>query len=406
VDEERSEPLFAGLKVIDAASYIAAPASATILADFGADVIKIEPPGTGDDYRHISNLPGMPQSNENYCWTVDDRNKRSIALDLKQKAGQGVLHRLVAAADVFITNYPLEVRRRLGLAYDQLSHINERLVYASMTAYGEEGPEATKRGFDSTAWWARSGLMDLVRPYADATPARSVPGMGDHPTALAMYGAIVTALYRRTITGKGAYVGSSLMASGLWANACFVQAALDHARFVDRPPRAKPYSALSNQYLCKDGRWLLLSLSIQQDEKGWPRFTHALGREHLTHDPRFATRPLRLQNAAQLLALLDEVFMTRDAREWMEALEAAGFTIAVVARTADALGDPQALANAAVVPLEGGRQTVSSPLWLKGSPKVPARRAPELGEHSDAILRAQGYDEAEIKRLRESGAVG
>jgi len=206
---------FEGLKVLDAASFIAAPAAATILADFGADVIKIEPPGEGDAYRNVSFQPGMPVGDTNYCWTVDDRNKRSLALDLKHPEAQNILHGLIAGADVFITNYPLPARRRLGIAYDQLAHINPRLIYASLTAYGEKGAEAEKPGFDSTAWWARSGMMEVVRPDAESLPARSIPGMGDHPTALALYGAIVTALFRRERTGVGAYVGSSLLASGM-----------------------------------------------------------------------------------------------------------------------------------------------------------------------------------------------
>jgi formyl-CoA transferase len=133
---------------------------------------------------------------------------------------------------MFITNYPPAVRHRLGIAFNHLSHINERLIYASRTAYGEHGAEANKPGFDSTAWWARSGLMDQVRPDARSLPARSIPGTGDHPTALALFGAIVIALFHRERTGKGAHVGSSLLASGVWASACFVQAGLNGARFI------------------------------------------------------------------------------------------------------------------------------------------------------------------------------
>ena len=139
--------VFSGLKVLDAASFIAAPAAATIMADFGADVIKIEPPGEGDAYRGVSFLPGMPISDRDYCWTVDDRNKRSLALDLKRPEARKIVHDLIIDTDVFITNYPPAVRHRLGIAFNQLSHINERLIYASLTAYGEHGAEANKPGF-------------------------------------------------------------------------------------------------------------------------------------------------------------------------------------------------------------------------------------------------------------------
>jgi crotonobetainyl-CoA:carnitine CoA-transferase CaiB-like acyl-CoA transferase len=398
--------IFSGLKVIDAASFIAAPAAATILADFGADVIKLEPTGEGDAYRNTSFQPGMPVADRNYCWTVDGRNKRSLALDLKRPEAQKILHRLVAAADVFITNYPPPARRRLGIAYAQVSHINARLIYASLTAYGERGSEADKPGFDSTAWWARSGMMDQVRPDAQSLPARSIPGMGDHPTALALYGAIVSALFRRERTGKGAYVGSSLMASGVWANACFVQAGLDGARFVPRPPRSEALNALSNHYRCRDDRWLILSISPAQDEKSWPLFAATIGRPELAQDALFADRPARLRNARALTALLDELFLGRDAVEWMHLLEAKGFIVALVARPSEALDDRQMHENGAIVPMRGSGYTVSSPLWINGVEKTPATPPPGLGEHSDAILREHGIAPDQIERLRAQGVIG
>src|SRR5215475_2618892 len=186
--------IFSGLKVIDCASFIAAPAAATVLSDFGAEVIKIEPPGRGDPYRALQQVAGNPTSPHNYVWMLASRNKKSVALDLTKPDARAVLHRLVAGADVFITNYPPPVRRRLGVTYEDLAPLNERLIYASFTGYGEVGDEAHRPGFDSNAWWARSGLMDVVRPHAGAPPARSAPGMGDHPSAIALYAAILTAL--------------------------------------------------------------------------------------------------------------------------------------------------------------------------------------------------------------------
>jgi crotonobetainyl-CoA:carnitine CoA-transferase CaiB-like acyl-CoA transferase len=398
--------IFSGLKVIDAASFIAAPAAATIMADFGADVIKLEPTGAGDAYRNTAFQPGMPKGDTNFCWTVDGRNKRSLALDLKRPEAKEILHRLIAEADVFITNYPPPARRRLGIAYAQVSHINARLIYASLTAYGEAGAEADKPGFDSTAWWARSGMMDQVRPDAHSLPARSIPGMGDHPTALALYGAIVTALFRRERTGQGAYVGSSLMASGIWANACFVQAGLDGARFVPRPPRSEALNALSNHYRCRDDRWLILAISPAQDEKSWPLFAATIGRPELARDALFVDRRARLRNARALTALLDELFLQRDAVDWMRLLEAKGFIVALVARASEALNDRQMHDNGAIVPMTGGGYTVSSPLWIDGAAKVPAAPAPGLGEHCDAILREHGVAPDEIAQLREQGVIG
>ena len=213
--------IFEGLKVLDCASFIAAPAAATVLSDFGADVIKIEPPGAGDPYRNLPNLPGYPHSEHNFAWMLEARNKRSLALDLSKPEGQAVLHKLAAEADVFITNYPPQVRERLGITHAHLAPSNERLIYASFTGYGEKGEEANKPGFNSNAYWARSGLMDLVRADEHTTPARSIAGMGDHPCAMAFYGAIVTALYKRERTGKGSHVASNLMANGVWAASCW-----------------------------------------------------------------------------------------------------------------------------------------------------------------------------------------
>src|ERR1700680_1741596 len=207
------ERVFDGLKVIDCASFIAGPAAATVLSDFGAEVIKIEPPGAGDPYRLLPKLPGYPLSPHNFAWLLEGRNKRSLALDLAKPDGREVLYRLAAEADVFITNFSPSVRKRLGITYEDIKPGNARLIYASFTGYGETGAEADKPGFDSNAYWARSGLMDMVRSEASATPARSVPGMGDHPSAMALYAAIVTALYRRERTGRGAEVGSSLLAN-------------------------------------------------------------------------------------------------------------------------------------------------------------------------------------------------
>jgi crotonobetainyl-CoA:carnitine CoA-transferase CaiB-like acyl-CoA transferase len=398
--------VFSGLKVLDAASFIAAPAAATIMADFGADVIKIEPPGEGDAYRGVSFLPGMPISDRDYCWTVDDRNKRSLALDLKRPEARKIVHDLIIDTDVFITNYPPAVRHRLGIAFNQLSHINERLIYASLTAYGEHGAEANKPGFDSTAWWARSGLMDQVRPDARSLPARSIPGMGDHPTALALYGAIVTALFHRERTGKGALVGSSLLASGVWASACFVQAGLDGARFIPRPPRTEALNALSNHYRCGDDRWLILAISVAQDVKLWPRFAETIGRPDLAHDPLFANRPARIKNARALVALLDEIFLQRNAEDWMRLLEAKGFVVALVARPSEAVHDRQMRENGVIVPLKGGGYTVSSPLWIAGVEKAVATPAPKIGEHGAAILRERGITEEQIAELGTKGVIG
>src|SRR5579863_8777244 len=310
------------------------------MSDFGAEVIKIEPPGMGDPYRRRGNpAPGRPALNPGFFF--DARNKKSLALDLRQDAGRKILHRLVESADVFITNYPPPVRDRLKITYADLQHLNERLIYASFTGYGESGPEASKPGFDATAWWARTGLMDLVRAGERVDPARSLPGMGDHPSAMGTHGAIVTALYQREKTGKGNYVGSSLLANGLWANACSVQAALCGDEVRPQPPRHEALSALRVHYQCKDERWLLLSIAA--DEWRWEKMKACLGDPALD-DPRFATVESRERHARDLLAQLDRVFASRDLAEWRRVLDAAGLIFGIVGETQDIAQNEQALA--------------------------------------------------------------
>lgn len=396
--------IFDGLKVLDCASFIAAPAAATVLSDFGADVIKIEPPGTGDPYRNLPNLPGYPHSEHNFAWMLESRNKKSLALDLGKPEAQAVLYRLVAAADVFITNYPPPVRARLGITHDHLAHLNDRLIYASFTGYGEKGEEANKPGFDSNAYWARSGLMDLVRADENTTPARSIAGMGDHPCAMAFYGAIVTALYKRERTGKGSHVSSNLMANGVWAASVLAQAKLVGAKFGERRPRERALNAVTNHYQCKDGRWLILSLL--NEDRQWPTLARCLGREDLVTDPRFATKPERHARSLELIKVFDEIFAGKPLAEWRAILDGNGLVFGVVGILDDIPNDKQMIDNEVLVPFENDTMlTISSPIWVDGARKVQPRKPPGLGEHSDEILRNAGYDEASIEKLRASGAV-
>ncbi len=396
--------IFEGLKVLDCASFIAAPAAATVLSDFGADVIKIEPPGAGDPYRNLPNLPGYPHSVHNFAWMLESRNKRSLALDLSKPEGQAVLHRLAAEADVFITNFPPAVREKLGLTYSKLAPLNDRLIYASFTGYGEKGEEANKPGFDSNAYWARSGLMDLVRADENTTPARSIAGMGDHPCAMAFYGAIVTALYKRERTGKGSHVSSNLMANGVWASSVLAQAKLCGAKFARRRSREHALNALTNHYKCRDGRWIMLSLL--NEERQWPALARCLGLENHISDPEFDTKAGRHARSVELIKIFDEIFATRDLAEWRGILDGNGLVFGVVGILDDIPNDKQMIENEVLVPFENDTMlTINSPIWVDGSKKVQPRRAPDIGEHSDEILRAAGYDEAAIQKLRASGAV-
>jgi crotonobetainyl-CoA:carnitine CoA-transferase CaiB-like acyl-CoA transferase len=408
MSDESSEGMLAGVKVLDVASFIAAPAATTIMADLGADVIKIEPPGTGDPFRHLRNSPGNPPSDVDYAYLVDNRNKRGLALDLKTAEGRSALYRMAETADVFVTNLPLPARGRLKVAYDDLKPLNERLIYASLTAYGETGPEANNTGFDSTALWARTGLMDMVRPTPDSAPARSLPGMGDHPTAVALFGAIMSALYKRERTGKGSMVSTNLLANGLWSNAIHVQAMLCGAEFKRRPARENATSALHNLYRTSDDRWM--HIVVIPEDKRWPVLCEAIGRSDLIADDRFAVKEIRHSNTSALIGILDAVFTTKTLAEWRAILDKAGISYGIVAALTDIPTDVQMQASDALTPIDNPEVptglTVNSPVWIDGETKRAPAAPPAIGEHSREVLTDYGFESGEIEAMISAGVVG
>lgn len=399
--------ILSGLKVIDCGTFVFGPAATTVLADFGADVIKVEPPGIGDPYRYLHKMAPLPDSDHAYGWTLTSRNKRGIVLNLKDEHGQKVLHRLAGEADVFVTNYHPSVLAACCATYEELAPLNPRLVYAQASGYGELGEEAEKPGYDLTAWWARSGLMDLVRE-ADSVPALAVAAMGDHPSAMTLVAGIMMALFQRERSGKGTKVSSSLLANGAWSNAFLLQAVFAGAPTFQPITRGETPNAVVNRYRTRDGRWILLAMV--QEAKDWPRLPVALARPDLLSDPRFEALPARRANSAALTAELDAIFATRDFADWREALERHDITFGFVGRLEDAPTDSQMLANGIFpeVTLASGERmrTVDSPFSIAGVEKVSPGHAPTPGQHTDEVLGELGYTAGEISRLRQGGAVG
>ncbi|MFI6059308.1 CaiB/BaiF CoA transferase family protein [Streptomyces sp. NPDC051286] len=399
--------LLQGLHVVDIASFIAGPAAATILADFGADVVKVEPPGIGDTYRAFSRFPPNPRvEGVNYAWQLDNRNKRSMELNLKSPGARPVLERLVRWADVLVTNFPPPTRARLHLEYGDLAPLNSRLIYADVTGFGETGPDAHLPGFDATAYWARTGLMDLTRQH-DAPPAINVSGAGDHATAITLFAGIMTALYRREKTGQGARVSASLVAEGAWAAGVWLQAMLVGAKNPHPVDRFHPPNALANAYRTADNRWLLLA--FVNEDKQVPPFLRAIGHPEAAEDPRFKDTASRHTHSADIVELLDRAFARRPLAEWRELLDSAGITYGVVQTLEESAHDPQLLANGVLVPIEAdgtdSRLTIDSPVRLDQERKVPPRPAPDLGEHTEAVLADLGFDTAEIEELRAAEAI-
>ena len=368
-----SDNIFSGLKVVDLASFIAGPSAAVILSDFGADVVKVEPP-TGDTWRIGHKIPPQPQAKDAYPFHLANRNKRGITLDLKSPSAQQVLERLVKWADVLIVNTPHPARKRLKLEYDDVVQWNPRLIYADLTGFGEKGPDADLPGFDITSYWARSGLLSMTRD-AGEPPTWPVAGSGDNATAVGLYSAIVTALYRRERTGKGSYVTTSLLAEGVWSASVSIQAALCEAKFFGPHDRKNPANAALNVYRASDGTWFVLIVTPDK----LPAVAKAIGRADLLTDPRFSDPAKLAQNMAQLTAIFDEVFGSQPMTHWYEVFNGVHVTFGAVRGPQEVINDPQLRANDIVVPLEGAggklTSTISSPIQVHGVTKVPAKRA-------------------------------
>lgn len=399
-----NDNIFSGLKVVDFSSFVAAPGAAVILSDFGADVIKVEPP-TGDMWRHGHQLPPQPVAKDPYQFHLANRNKRGLTLDLKSPGAQPILEKLVKWADVFIVNTPHPARKKLKLEYEDVAHWNPRLIYADLTGFGDKGPDADLPGFDITSYWARSGLLSMTRD-AGNPPTWPVGGSGDNATAVGLYAAIVTALYRRERTGKGSHVTTSLLAEGVWSASVSIQGALSGATFAPPHDRKHPANAALNVYRSADDTWFVL---IVQPDK-LKAVAQGIGRTDLLTDPRFADPKKLMENMSELTAILDEVFATQPMAHWNEVFSGARVTFGAVRGPQEVINDPQLRANDIVVPIEGAgdsiKSTISSPFQIHGVTKAPAKRAPEIGEHNQEILQELGFEPKQIESFATSGVLG
>ena len=390
------------LKVLDLGSYVAGPATATVLSDFGADVVKVEPL-TGDPYRTL--LGGILAEYPNFFWDHDARNKRSLAIDFTTDEGRDAIERLIRRSDVVITNYRPELLERLKFTYADVRELNEHVIYGQVNSYGIKGPDANRTGFDATAWWARSGLMDHVR-RPQSPHALSAPGMGDHPTSMALFGGIMAALYRRERTGEGAHVHTSLLANGAWAHSMMIQGAIvgfDHSeRREAGETRAAP---LATMYETADGRTILLS--ILNHAKEWPKFAAVLGHPEWAEDARFQDQVARYQHREELHALIAAAFESDTADAWQEKLDRAGITYSLAQRMSEVIGDEQLHANDILTEVEPGDHfyayTVNSPVWIDDTEKRTPRLAPNIGQHTREVLGELGFSTKEVQQMLNDG---
>lgn len=395
--------LLEGLKVVDFSAYIAGPGACGILADWGASVIKVERPG-GDNMRHVfQDLANDLGANPTF--ELDNRGKRGVVLDTSKPAGREALSRLAAEADVFLTNVRPVSLRRAGLDDETLRKANPRLVYAVITGYGLEGPEAHLPGFDVTAFWARAGVGYMTAPKG-AEPFLRTSGVGDHATSLATVSAILAALYERERTGNGRLVQTSLLASGVYLTSSDLAVQLKFGRVASVRPRANPINALSNYYRSAEGRWFVHN--PRGSGGGWEKFAAAAGRPELIEDERFATGKARRQNAAQLSAELDAGFGALPFDEIARRLDAADLVWAPMQTPAEVAADPQIAAAGAFVEVEDGQggtfRSPAAPARFPGADVDRRPAAPKLGEHTRQVLSEVGYTEAEIEAMFTEGA--
>jgi crotonobetainyl-CoA:carnitine CoA-transferase CaiB-like acyl-CoA transferase len=382
--------LLAGVRVVELGMWVAAPAAAAMLADWGADVVKVEQP-SGDPNRYTLRHLGHDADAEP-PFELDNRDKRSVVLDLREPAGQDALDRLLGWADVFLTNLRPGALERLGLDPGSLRSRHRRLIIGTLTGYGWAGPERDRAGYDVSAFWARTGIAAMLNPAGQPPPGIR-PGMGDRMAAANLVAGVLAALLHRERAGDGAVVDVSLLRSGIYAAGNDVALQLYFGRRGRARPRAEHESALYNCYQAADGRWFWLV--ALEGSRHWPGLVRALDRQDLAADERFATGRARRVNGTELIALLDAEFGRRNLAEWARRFDLGDVWWAPVQTLAEVVADPQAAAISAFIDQPGmaGRppiRTVATPVrfWDEADPKPGP--APALGEHTSEVLRELG----------------
>tara|TARA_Y100001970_G_scaffold13925_1_gene15727 strand:- start:4869 stop:6083 length:1215 start_codon:yes stop_codon:yes gene_type:complete len=396
-----------GIKVIDAASFIAAPLVSALMSDYGAEVIKIEPL-TGDTYREaVIGGHVWPESDIDWAFILENRNKRSLSIDLKSKEGQAILNKLILEADVFVTNLPKTPRKKLGLTDKVIRKINSRIIYASLSAFGENGPDSDRTGLDSTAYFARSGLMDWSKiNELDKIPPFPIPGGGDHPTGLSLFTSILLALMNRDKTGLGTTVTTSLLANGIWSNAMLIQAVLSGHKPIDTF-HWDTLSAMRNIYNLKDKS--LFFMLLTNEEKHWQPFLRSLNLESLNESSKFNTKNNRQNNKKELKKILQKEFLKYSYDDVRKKLIDTGIVFTKITQTENTISDPQTNLNNMFMNITGESikdlKIISPPLNIENAPRKNATKAPKLGEHNVEILKELGYTNEEIKILQNKKIV-
>ena len=385
---------------------MAGPSAAAILADLGADVVKVEPL-KGDTVRGGSRQPrkadGVVQVDAPF--QVDNRGKRSIAVAIDRPEGAAVIQRLAANVEVFLCNLLPHRQSRFGLDPASLLALRPTLVHATFSGYGSSGPDVNRPGFDVTTFFARGSLTDSMAEPG-MPPPWPRPAQGDHTSSLALVAGILAALRLAERTGEGQVLDCNLLATAAWTQATDLSSALVDGHQPGKRDRRHQVGALSNRFLCKDDRWIMLNMT---EGRYWPMFCNAIDRPELARDGRFVSIKTRFDNMTVLTDMLDEVFRTRTMTAWGEAFDAANLIWGPVATLVELANDPQAEAIGMYPTIDhpaGRFRTIAAPMFIRGADIEPRGRAPELGEHTSEILLAAGYTEDEVATLHADGVIG
>ena len=393
-----------GVRVLEVANWLAAPAGCALLADFGAEVVKVEP-ASGDPYRGYASQATGSQAPFNFGFELDNRGKRGMTVNLDQPGAREIIYRLVSESDVFVTNLMQGRRERYGLTYDELIQHRSDLIHVNVTGYGSEGPDRNRPGYDYAAFWARSGIMGLLGEPTEAPPPQR-GGMGDHTTALLVAGSVAMALLHRQRSGEGQELDISLHNTGLWVLGLDVQAALA-GRPLPKNSRRSVNNPIWNHYRTRDDRWIMLVMLVS--DMYWPRFCRAIGREEMENDPRFSSFASRTDNREELIAMLDNVFAQRTLAEWAGPLDEQGLIWAPAETLEEVIANPQTHARQPFAkidhPTHGAVEYIDTPVKFSKSQVGVRGPAPELGQHTEEVLLEAGYDWDEIARLREDAVI-